>query len=509
MTPSITRRDFLKAGSLLPLGLAVPGVLRTLSRPAAAGDTRQNVLVIIFDAWSAYHVPFNGYARQTTPNLSQLLDRAIVYHNHYAPADFTSPGTASLLTGTMPWTHRAFDLHGQVKDGLVRQNIFRAFGDYHRVAYSHNPAANTLLRQFHPDLDDLVPQNELFLTANPFTYSLFARDEEIADVGWSRALSQEDQGYSYSLFLSKVHGVLVDRQLAAHRQGFPLGVPRLETGAPFLLEEATDWLQVQTERMPQPYMGYFHFLPPHNPSAPPADLHRAFVGDGYQAPIKPLDVFAEDLSDAQAYAIMRRQYDEFILYVDREFGRLYDYLDANGTLENTWIVLTSDHGELFERGVRGHSTPILYEPLIRVPLVIFEPGRRTRTDVHSLTSAIDLLPTLLHVTAHDPAPWAEGVVLPPFAEPPARRTIHAVHTRRNKPAKPLQHATVALVNDEYKLLYFFGYPELGQGVERVELYDLKADPEELHDLYSERGDVAHELLAALKATLAEVNAAYM
>jgi hypothetical protein len=117
-------------------------------------------------------------------------------------------------------------------------------------------------------------------------------------------------------------------------------------------------------------------------------------------------------------------------------------------------VLTSDHGELFERGVRGHSTPILYEPLIRVPLVIFEPGRRTRTDVHSLTSAIDLLPTLLHVTAHDPAPWAEGVVLPPFAEPPARRTIHAVHTRRNKPAKPLQHATVALVNDD-KLLYFF------------------------------------------------------
>ena len=42
-----------------------------------------------------------------------------------------------------------------------------------------------------------------------------------------------------------------------------------------------------------------------------------------------------------------------------------------------------------------------------------------------------------------------------------------------------------------------------------ELYDLKADPEELHDLYTERGDVARELLAALKATLAEVNAPYM
>ena len=151
MTPSITRRDFLKAGSLLPLGLAAPGVLRTLSQPPAAGDTRQNVLVIIFDAWSAYHVPFSGYARQTTPNLSRLLDRAIVYHNHYAPADFTSPGTASLLTGTMPWTHRAFDLHGQVKESMVRQNIFRAFGDYHRAAYSHNPAANTLLRQFHQE----------------------------------------------------------------------------------------------------------------------------------------------------------------------------------------------------------------------------------------------------------------------------------------------------------------------------------------------------------------------
>src|SRR3989304_4147872 len=90
-------------------------------------------------------------------------------------------------------------------------------------------------------------------------------------------------------------------------------------------------------------------------------------------------------------------------------------LEGAGVLENTWVLLTSDHGELFERAIWQHTTPVLYQPVIRIPLLIFQPGRTTRLDVHTPTSAVDILPTLRHVTGSEPVSWSEGLVLPPFS----------------------------------------------------------------------------------------------
>ena len=85
-----------------------------------------------------------------------------------------------------------------------------------------------------------------------------------------------------------------------------------------------------------------------------------------------------------------------------------DFLQSTGALENNWIVLTSDHGELFERGLRGHQTPMLYEPLIRVPLLIFEPGRE---DAERRPRAHERRRYPADVAARDGQPaagWAEG-----------------------------------------------------------------------------------------------------
>ena len=127
-------------------------------------------------------------------------------------------------------------------------------------------------------------------------------------------------------------------------------------------------------------------------------------------------MFFKEQSDSFDLLLKKRtNYDEFILYVDHEFGRLMENLESNGLLDNTWVILTSDHGELFERGIAGHLTPVLYQPVIRVPLLIFEPGRTIRQDVYSNTSTVDLLPTLLHVTGQKLADWSEGTPLPPFS----------------------------------------------------------------------------------------------
>ena len=168
MKNQITRRDFLK----------LPGCCRSVLLPQVLwvrwmlwGNVQtnpQNVLVIVFDAWSAYHVSLHGYPRDTMPNLARLADRAVVYHNHYAGGNYTTPGTASLLTGTHPWTHRAFQPGGRVPEALVAENIFSAFENYYRITYSHNLWANLLLRQFKDDLDQYIPKKKYFLTGDRF-----------------------------------------------------------------------------------------------------------------------------------------------------------------------------------------------------------------------------------------------------------------------------------------------------------------------------------------------------
>jgi arylsulfatase A-like enzyme len=514
MTSPFNRRDFLKLAGSLPLGYAASRMTRSLGAPTLFQTGKQNVLVVIFDAWSAHNVPIYGYPRETTPNLSRLAERAIVYHNHHAGGNFTTPGTASLLTGALPWTHRAFTLNSKVAAPFAERNIFRAFEGFHRIAYTHNNVANTLLKQFEADIEDLVPREDLYLTSDKTISNLFQNDDDASSVAWVRTIKKGGGGYAYSLFLSRLYEYLQLSRLKNLKQEYPRGLPGVNGDNYFLLEQAVDALGARLKKISQPFFGYFHFLPPHYPYRPPLEFFGRFANDNYQPVEKPADAFRLDRSsdsdtDGEHLSALenRRYYDEFVLYVDREFGRFFDNLESMGLLDNTWVVLTSDHGEMFERGIVGHSTAVLYEPVVHVPMMIFEPGRTERLDVHTPTSAADLLPTLLHLSGQNPAAWTEGLVLPPFADPSPERSVYAVQARGTQQDAPIQQATVSLVKGKYKLMYFFGYQRLG--ADRVELYDLEADPEELHDLVETQQDVAAEMLAEVKAKLAEVNQPYI
>src|ERR1044071_1412857 len=107
-----------------------------LNLPHASDGNNKNIIVLIFDALSAYDVSLFGYQRQTTPNIARLAKRAIVYHNHYAGGNFTSPGTASLLTGVLPWTHRAFRANAKVAKPFASKTLFSVFQNYYRIAYT-------------------------------------------------------------------------------------------------------------------------------------------------------------------------------------------------------------------------------------------------------------------------------------------------------------------------------------------------------------------------------------
>ncbi len=166
MTSKIDRREFLKLTSLLSL-LYVQSCSKSKWRleKRLSNSNIQNVFIIVFDALSALNIPFYGYQRNTMPNFSRILEKATIYHNHYAGGNYTTPGTASLLTGTLPWTHRAFPHYGTVTKSLAANNIFNVFSqnNYYNFAYSHNPYVLRQLDQFERYLANYIPVEDLCL----------------------------------------------------------------------------------------------------------------------------------------------------------------------------------------------------------------------------------------------------------------------------------------------------------------------------------------------------------
>ncbi len=508
MKNQINRRDFLKLASLLPLGMAAPRLMRTLGY-SSQQEQAKNVIIIVFDAWSANNVSLYGYPRNTTPNIDRLAARAIRYHNHFAGGSFTTPGTASLLTGVLPWTHRAFDYKGGVSKPYITRNFFSAFQNHYKLAYTHNSWAYTILRQFRRDIDELIPREQLMIpSVDTFATRLFSSDNDEAAVSWERYSNITDDGNAYSLFLARPIREMQEKKINEIKPLFPRGIPTSLTDIGFTLEQARNYIVDRLVSAPKPFAGYFHFLPPHSPYNTSKEFFNAFISDGFEPIPKPLDIFGKQGKlNSQG---TRRQYDEFVLYCDDEFGKLYDALEKSGLLENTWLVLTSDHGEMFERGIEGHSSETLYQPVTRVPLMIFEPRRIQGMDIHDYTSAIDILPTLTHVT-HQPIPeWSEGVILPPFA-PTSKisdRHIYNLMAADNRKYEPFTVASFIAVRDDFKLHYYFGYSQTpGSGL--VHLYNINSDPEEMNDLASIKPETTGELLNELKTKLNQVNEPYL
>lgn len=511
MNKKINRRDFLKLAGLLPLSLVANNVTRYAASTHERQAGRKNVLVVVFDAFSAYNISIHGYPRETTPNITRLSKRAVRYHNHYSGGNFTTPGTASLLTGVLPWTHRAFQPAGTVTEKYVSRNLFSAFKDHYPIAYSHNGWVNILLNQFLSRSDELIPRDKLLLGSDELLHLLFRNDDDIASLGWLRDVNVEEQGFAYSLFLSRLYQEYQQKRFKDLKRLFPLGLPTAGSAGSdniFLLEDAVNYLADRLTAVPQPFIGYFHFLPPHDPYRPPVEFYKHFHNDGFKPPKKPKDIFAK--RPPKDILAKRAEYDEFILYADREFGRLYDKLESAGLLENTWLVLTSDHGELNERGITGHSTEVLYEPVIRIPLMIFEPGRETGMDIHENTSVVDVIPTLTHVTGQPAPDWVEGgTLLPPYGTGSgSNRNIFTVRANKNGQYDPLTQASVMMVKGNYKLHYYFGYSLLPD-MEQVKLFDIQADPEELNDISASQRDIAESLMQELNDRLDEVNEPYL
>lgn len=200
------------------------------------------------------------------------------------------------------------------------------------------------------------------------------------------------------------------------------------------------------------------------------------------------------------YRQYMRDYLRVIHSVDRNVGRLLDYLESNGLMDNTMIVYTSDQG--FYMGEHGwFDKRFMYEESFRTPLLVRLPGGR-KGDIDLMVQNIDYGPTILELAGIDVPDDMQGVSFLPLLEGKEvkdwRKSLY--YHFYEYPAEHAVRRHFGVRTDRYKLIRFYG------DVDCWELYDLRDDPSEMSNLYGTSGREA--LTDSLKAELLRLQELY-
>lgn len=507
----LTRREFLKLSASLSAGAFLARLVDSASLPIVGMPAKANVIILLFDTMSAPHMSVYGYPRQTTPNLARFAKASTVYHRHYSGGKYTSPGTASLLTGTYPWKHRALTPGALVSRDLANTNLFHLMGDdYYRLAFSQNLYADIFIGQFIRGVDERISPVAFSM---PGSTLLLDRLENDRDLSWYvfenhvNALSPYLPASLVLGYAKTIHSLRPTNYYQNGVPGHPYGIPRSENyNIGFVNEDVFAGVsqkieQLHREQCERPFLAYFHFYAPHEPYKPRAAYNKLFQ-DGFQPASKPLHPLADTL-DEENLLSKRTRYDRYLANVDAEFGKLLDSLQASGVYDNSYIIITSDHGQLFERGDHGHQSPLMYDGVLHIPLIIHAPGQAQQNDIFTPTSNVDVLPTLLSIAGRQIPDGLDGAILPGFGGSlDADRMIFSVDGRQNSTFLPLTMGSVALRMGPHKLIQYLGYPGFDG---TCELYNTDVDPDESIDLITVESAIAAEMKALLQGALNAAN----
>lgn len=405
--------------------------LAALPEPAAG---HPNVLLIIFDTVRRKNLGLYGYDRATTPELARWARDGVVFEQATSTAPWTLPSHASIFTGLQAadvgvgWTTplpdaartlaEALGAHGYETGGFVANHLYASY--------------ETGLQRGFVHYDDYRVSLRLILA-----HSAFGRSDFVNSILDERSAESVKNALRHFTVRSSV---------------VPSSVPRTEVG---ITDAFLAWQGTTGKR---PFFAFLNYMTAHAPYR----AREPFVSRFAQTPAKPYD-----------------RYDAAIAMLDHEVGRMLDSLRRRGALDNTVVVVTSDHGEQFgEHKLKGHANS-LYLPLLEVPLIIRYPGSvPAGRRIAPVVSMSDLAPTLLDLSGNQ-EPF-HGSSLTRYwrgaAEVPAVIARSELAKGINvSPAFPNARSDMHSLVDE-RFHYIVG--EAG----REELYEYVSDSLEMHNL---------------------------
>lgn len=245
------------------------------------------------------------------------------------------------------------------------------------------------------------------------------------------------------------------------------------------VQEAINWID-EEPRGSRPFFVCLNFQNTHFPYVVPADFKRPF------GPQTVDFVMAFNNFPRDKIPVVKDLYADSCRYVDDQIGRLIEHLKSSGRWDETILVLTGDHGQaFFEHGFAAHAN-MLYEELVRVPLVVHAPGEATRLEAYP-AQHLDVPPTILHLLGLPPHPGHQGIdVLSPDRPDAAKRSVYVMVQ------SPLAEQ-YGIIRGGYKLLY-------DKRLDGFAFFDLASDPAELRplDLAGPMAQLAEDAAARLQ-----------
>ena len=238
----------------------------------------------------------------------------------------------------------------------------------------------------------------------------------------------------------------------------------------YIGRRAARWIETIPDDFP--WHLFVSFVGPHDPFDPPREYADQFRDAAMPAAIpthpcgKPQRVLNRQKAfSAEELARIRRQYCALIKLIDDQVGSLLDALERRNMIENTYIIFTSDHGEML--GDHGlFQKQLAYEPSMHIPLIVSGPGIEGGLVSDALVDMFDLNPTICALAGVAPAPNLDARSFDPIL----------FGTRRE------HRREIVSVLKEFRCLRKDSHKFVDNGHDIDELYDLRNDPEEGHNI---------------------------
>ncbi len=476
----------------------------------------KNLLFITTDQWRGECLSVLGHPTVKTPNLDALAAAGVLFRNHFTQCTPCGPSRASIHTGMYLQNHRSVE-NGVPLDAR-HTNIaleFRKLGyDPALVGYT-----------------DTTPDPRLYSPQDPAlkTYSgILPGFHRVLDISticpepW--ALWLEERGYKVPENLRDLYYASVKGYPGVKTRGktyAPVCYSKEESDTAFITEKALQFIRRPGRK---PWFLHISYLRPHRPYLAPEPYNRLYHPDDVpdfkrassleqEANQHPYLAYLLEQSlnkgqyrtsifprDKKSMRQVRATYYGLMTEVDDNIGKILALLKENGQYENTIIVFLSDHG--VQLGDHHLLPPVGYfDQSFHIPFIIRSPDEKEQQQhgrvVNAFTENVDILPTLLDIFGADIPIQCDGRSLVPFLQgktPEKWRTeVHWEVDFRymeesweySQPDKELgidfEACSFNVIRDEqYKYVHFTDLPPL--------FFDLKNDPDELHNL---AGDPAY------------------
>jgi arylsulfatase A-like enzyme len=401
-----------------------------------------NILLISLDTTRADRLFCYGYHRPTSPNIDRIAEGGALFTEFYSPHIPTFPGHTTMMTG--------------------------------RDLYAHQVTSQSSTPELSPDIPTLA---EILSSQGWYT----AAADNLGR--WFQRGFQSYEGYSWDTANQK-----------EWRKAEAVNAASLK-----VIDAAAG--------QDKPFFLFLHYWDPHTPYLPPAPFSRMFYeGDEKDPANTTMDpvwefenfkwYFNEWMPGVTDIEFPKAQYDAEVAYMDACLAHVFTRLQELRVLDDTLVVMTADHGEELDEHGCWFDHHGLYEPNVRIPLIMRLPGRiPAGACIPGFARTTDITPTVLdYAGLLDPALKFEGVSLRPLIQQPegvSRGSCDALYLTENTWMKKR-----ALRTHNWKLIVSLE-PDL-HDLPMTELYDLSTDPGENLNVANERPEVVTELRGRLE-----------